>query len=181
MKKKGLDLEWQSADGAMTKAPLGGEKTGPNPTDRGKSGTKRSLLTEANGIPIGIAIEGANRHDSKLLEETLFNKLISVNEIKQKPKQENICLDKAYDSMPMRVLVWFNGYRDHIRTRGEEIDEKQKDPNKKPRRWVVERTHSWMNRFRRILIRWEKKPENYLAMLKLSCAYISYHASGLFG
>ena len=62
---KGLDWEWLSMDGAMTKAPLGGERTGRNPTDRGKQGTKRSLLTEANGIPVGLAVEGANRHDKK--------------------------------------------------------------------------------------------------------------------
>lgn len=58
-------------DGAMTKAPLGGEKTGKNPTDRAKSGTKRSLLTEGNGIPIGLTVEGANCHDKKMVEATL--------------------------------------------------------------------------------------------------------------
>ena len=63
---KGLDWSWLSMDGAMTKSPLGGgEKTGPNPTDRGKGGVKRSLLTEAQGIPVGLAVDGANRHDMK--------------------------------------------------------------------------------------------------------------------
>jgi putative transposase len=61
----GIDWDWLSMDGAMTKAPLGGEKTGPNPTDRGKSGVKRSVLTEGHGVPIGLAIEGANRHDMR--------------------------------------------------------------------------------------------------------------------
>jgi transposase len=61
----GIDWQWLSMDGAMTKAPLGGEKTGPNPTDRGKSGVKRSLLTEGHGVPIGLTIEGANRHDMR--------------------------------------------------------------------------------------------------------------------
>ena len=64
---QGLDWSWLSMDGALTKAPLGGEKTGPNPTDRGKSGVKRSLLTEAQGIPVGLAVDGANRHDMKLV------------------------------------------------------------------------------------------------------------------
>ena len=68
---KGLDWEWLSMDGAMTKAPLGGERTGKNPTDRGKLGAKRSLLTEANGVPVGLAVEGANRHDKKLVGATL--------------------------------------------------------------------------------------------------------------
>src|SRR5512135_2788231 len=67
---KGLDWEWLAMDGAMTKAPLGGERTGKNPTDRGKRGTKRSLLTEADGVPVGLAVEGANRHDKKLVEAT---------------------------------------------------------------------------------------------------------------
>ncbi|GHO66903.1 hypothetical protein KSC_057950 [Ktedonobacter sp. SOSP1-52] len=66
-----LDWDWLSMDGAMVKAPLGGEKTGPHPTDRGKSGAKRSLLTEGHGVPIGLAIEGANRHDMKLVQPTI--------------------------------------------------------------------------------------------------------------
>ena len=61
--KVGLDLEWQAIDGAITKAPLGGEATGPKPTDRSKSGTKRHLLTEGNGLPIGLTVTGAKRHD----------------------------------------------------------------------------------------------------------------------
>ena len=68
---KGLDWRWTAMDGAMTKAPLGGERTGKNPTDRGKLGAKRSVLTEANGVPVGLAVEGANRHDKKLVEATL--------------------------------------------------------------------------------------------------------------
>ena len=64
---KGIDRSWLSLDGAMTKSPWAGEKTGPNPTDRGKSGVKRSLLTEAQGIPVGLAVDGANRHDMKLV------------------------------------------------------------------------------------------------------------------
>jgi len=61
----GIEWEWQAMDGAMTKAPLGEKGTGPNPTDRGKKGTKRSLLTEGKGIPLAVAVEGANRHDMK--------------------------------------------------------------------------------------------------------------------
>src|SRR3954467_2905582 len=67
----GLDWSWVAMDGAMTKAPLGGERTGRNPTDRGERGTKRSLLTEAAGVPVGLAVEGANRHDKTVAEATL--------------------------------------------------------------------------------------------------------------
>lgn len=66
-----LQLEWQAMDGAMAKAPLGGDMTGPNPTDHGTSGTKQSLLTDGNGIPLGVAIAGATRNDRKLVEATL--------------------------------------------------------------------------------------------------------------
>src|SRR6476619_1125470 len=68
---RGLDWSWLAMDGAMTKAPMGGERTGKNPTDRGKLGAKRSLLTEAAGVPVGLAVAGANRHDKKLAEATL--------------------------------------------------------------------------------------------------------------
>jgi putative transposase len=72
-KLKGIDWKWLSMDGAMTKAPLGGKKTGANPTDRAKRGTKRSMLTDAKGIPLSIVVDGANRHDMKLSRETLEN------------------------------------------------------------------------------------------------------------
>ncbi len=68
---KGLDWAWLSMDGAITKAPLGGEETGPNPTDRGKSGVKRSLLNEGHGVPMGLAVAGTNRTDMKLARPTL--------------------------------------------------------------------------------------------------------------
>jgi hypothetical protein len=73
----GIDWEWLSLDGAMNKAPLGGEKSGANPTDRGKQGVKRSLLTEGPGVPIGLALAGANRHDMKLVQETLENLVVT--------------------------------------------------------------------------------------------------------
>lgn len=70
-KVKGLDWEWQAMNGMMTKAPLGGEATGHNPTDRGRSGTKCSLNTEGNCMPVVIAVDGANRHDIKMANSTL--------------------------------------------------------------------------------------------------------------
>jgi putative transposase len=73
------------------------------------------------------------------------------------------------------------GYTAHIRVRGEEAQAIKKEAGFKARRWVVERTHSWMNRFRGVLIRWSKKPENYLALLHLTFAYIAYGQAGLLG
>jgi putative transposase len=72
----GIDWDWLSMDGVLTKAQLGGEKAGPNPTDRGKSGVKRSVLTEGHGVPIGVTIEGANRHDMKLVRPTIESMVV---------------------------------------------------------------------------------------------------------
>lgn len=177
---KGLDWEWLAMDGAMTKAPLGGERTGRNPTDRGKRGTKRSLLTEANGMPVGLAVEGANRHDKKLAEATLESIPVERPEPTEGEPQ-GMCLDKGYDYEDTRELVREFGFTAHVRSRGEEAEELKREAGEKARRWVVERTHSWMNRFRRILIRWEKKVENYFGMLHFACALITYRGAGLLG
>ena len=159
---------------------MAGEKTGPNPTDRAKEGVKRSLLTEASGVPIGLAIDGANRHDCKMVEATIE----SIPVVRPKPtrlKSQGMCLDKGYDSQEVRDLVKEFGYTAHIRARGEEAQAIKREAGFKARRWVVERTHSWMNRFRRILTRWEKKSENFLALLHLVCAIIAFRCSGLLG
>jgi transposase len=90
-------------------------------------------------------------------------------------------LDKGYDYDEVRDLAVEFRYTAHIRSRGEEAQAIKRRIGFKARRWVVERTHSWMNRFRRILIRWEKKLENYLGLLHLVCALITYRATGLLG
>lgn len=179
-RRVGLDWEWQAMDGAMTKAPLGQEETGPNPTDRGKKGTKRSLLTEGHGLPLAVTVAGANRHDMKLTEATL--EAIVIERPQPTPeKPQHLCLDKGYDYPEVRELVNRWGYTAHIRNRGEEATAKERVPGYRARRWVVERTHSWLNRFRRLLIRWEKKVDNYLAMLHFACAWITFRAAGVFG
>lgn len=177
----GLDWTWQSVDGAMTKAPLGGDATGKNPTDRGKLGTKRSLMTEAAGIPVSLIVDGANTHDIKLLQETIEHCL------DRWPRDhgefdEHLCLDKGYQSAAIQELVEsVFQYTAHIRTRGEEKRELRRKRGERPRRWVVERTHSWFNRFRAILVRWEKKIENHVAALHLACAYFTFSRARVFG
>jgi putative transposase len=177
---KGLDREWLARDGAMTEAPLGGERTGRNPTDRGEQGTKRSLLVEANGVPVGLAVEGANRHDKKGAEATPE----SIPVDRPEPTQESpqgMGLDKAYAYDDTRELVREFGFTAHVRARGEEAQALKREAGFKARGWVVERTHSWRNRFRRVLIRWGKKVENYFGMLHFVCAWITYRAAGLLG
>jgi putative transposase len=176
----GIEWDWLAMDGAMTKAPLGGEKTGPNPTDRGKSGVKRSLLTEGHGVPIGLVVEGANRHDMKLVRATLSGIVVDRPE-PTAAKPQGMCLDKGYDYDEVRDILHDFGFTPHIRPRGEEAKAIKREAGFKARRWVVERAHSWMNRFRRLLVRWDKKPQNYLAFLHFACGLIAFRAAGLFG
>ncbi len=90
-------------------------------------------------------------------------------------------MDKGYDFDEVREIVQEFGFTAHIRTRGEEAQAIKREAGFKARRWVVERTHSWMNRFRRILIRWEKRTDTYLAMLPLALGLITWRATGLLG
>ncbi len=122
--KKRIEWEWQSMDGAMTKAPLGGEGTGANPTDRGKKGTKRSILTEGKGIPLSVVVDGANRHDKKLVKGTLD--AIIIERPSPDDVDQNMCMDKGYDFPDIRELVEEYGYTGHILSRGEENNEKNK-------------------------------------------------------
>jgi transposase len=127
-----------------------------------------------------VAVDGANRNDFKMMKETLES--IPVQRPKPTRNQpQGLCLDKGYDYDEARDLAKEFGYTAHIRSRGEEAQKLKRQAGFKARRWVVERTHSWMNRFRRILTRWEKKAENYLGLLHLVCAVITYRCAGLFG
>jgi len=136
-------------------------------------------LVEADGVPVGLAIGGANVNDFKLVRETMQ----SIPVKRPRPslqKPQGLCLDKGYDFDEVRNLAREFRFTAHIRSRGEEAKLIRRRIRFKARRWAVERTHSWMNRFRRILIRWEKKPDNYTGMLHLTLACIAYQASGLF-
>ncbi len=176
----GIQWEWQAVDGAMTKAPFAGAATGRNPTDRGKSGTKRSVLTDGAGIPLALVIEGANRHDMKLLCATLEGVVIARPEPTAAAPQ-HMCLDAGYDYPVSLHVGEDHQYLPHIRSRGQEQQEKALIPGHRARRWVVERTHSWINRSRRLLVRWEKKVENSLAFLHLACAQLIFNKVLVFG
>jgi len=137
-------------------------------------------LTEGHGVPIGLAIEGANRNDMKLVRETIETIIVDRPEPTVEQPQ-GMCMDKGYDYQEVRDTLQEFGFTAHIRSRGEEAKALKKEAGERARRWVVERTHSWMNRFRRILTRWEKKAENYAAFLHFACALIAFRAAGLFG
>jgi putative transposase len=133
-------------------------------------------LTDGAGVPLAVTVAGANRHDMKLVEPTLEAIEMESKDCEEKP---NLCLDKGYDYPEVRELVEAYGYYAHIRSRGEE--KREAIAGYRARRWVVERAHSWMNRFRRLLIRWEKKEDNFLNMIYLACAYVTFHFAGVFG
>jgi putative transposase len=162
----------------MTKAPLGRAASGPNPTDRAKLGVKRSLLTDGDGIPLAVVLDGANRNDDKLLAATLDGIVLARPASgEEEESAEHLCLDAGYDSKAVREEVKQRGYEAHIRPRRDKKkrgEEEKHHPGAKARRWVVERTHSWLNRSRRLLVRWEKKTKNYLAFVHLACAQLIF-------
>jgi putative transposase len=85
---------------------------------------------------------------------------------------QHLCLDKGYDNAPSRQVVAERGYLEHIRRIGEEKKDGAGEKTHPARRWVVERTFSWLSRWRGLLVRWDKKPQNYLASVKLACALL---------
>ncbi len=131
-------------------------------------------------MPISLAVAGANRHDMKLVRDTLSSLVVERPEPTTEQPQ-GLCLDKGYDYQEVRDIVAEFGFTAHIKGRSEEAQASKREAGFRARRWVVERAHSWMNRFRRILVRWEKKPENYIAFLHFACALIAFRAAGLFG
>jgi putative transposase len=175
-KKIGIKWNWQSLDSISVKSPLGGAMTGHNPTDRGKLGTKRHIVTDKNGIPLSIVITSANTHDVTVAINTVDNMVIkrqSSSTDRNKKKKQNLCLDKAYHSKDVEQEIIKRGYIPHIRYRREE-EEKLFHRKHPVRRWVVERTNSWHNRFRKLFTRYEKKDENYLGLVQLANSLIVY-------
>ena len=148
-----------------------GEKTGPNPTDRAKLGVKRHILTDQRGTPLSAVITGANVHDMKAAMETLDSMVVKRSLLAPYHPQ-HLCLDKGYDFPEIERGVVKRRYVPHIRHRGENLDDIVKCHQ--PKRWVVERSASWINRFRKLLVRFEKKAENYLALVQLSCCITVY-------
>jgi transposase len=165
----GLDFSDVSIDGSLHKAPAGGEGTGPNPTDRGKTGWKWSLATDTNGMPIGWVIDGANRNDSLLLAPALDDiaRRGLLGEV------ETIWLDRGYDSEITRTRLVERGIDDAV------IAKKRKKgsaegPKNQPMglRWPVERTNSWLSNFGQLRRNTDRFNAHRLAQFALSVALI---------
>lgn len=131
----GLDLDDLAVDGCITKAPGGGEVAGRSPVDRGKQGLKRSLVTDGVGIPLHVVSAGANRHDAPLLGPTLAG----LEKLDGLPNDVTVHLDRGYDGGPTRTLLDALGFDGAIARKGVPA------PIQAGSRWVVERTHGWMN------------------------------------
>lgn len=137
----GLELEDVVVDCCITKAPCGGEKAGKSPVDRGKGGIKRSMVVDANGIPIGAIVAPANSHDSPLLDETLDTMEI----IGELPECISVHLDRGYDSKRTRERLHKRGFLWEISQKGKPA------PLAATKRWVVERTNSWSNAYKKLV------------------------------
>jgi hypothetical protein len=134
-------------DGAITKAPGGGEAAGRSPVDRGKRGMKRSGMTDGYGIPLGRVLAGANRHDSPLLAPTLD----LLNGLGPRPDEITVDLDAGYDSDKSRAVL------DERKLRGRIARKGTRAPVQATQRWHVERTHAWQNAFHRLAHCYERR------------------------
>jgi transposase len=122
-------------------------------------------------------ITGANRHDVSQLETLLDSIIIERPDVFEHP--QHLCLDKGYAGEPALETVVLRGFIPHIKSRGQERNEKERIPGYKARRWVVEVSHSWMNRFRKLLVRFEKLTTSYLGLLMFACAFIAFRKADI--
>jgi putative transposase len=153
---------------------LGGDATGPNPTDRGKSGSKRHTLVDGRGVPRSAVVTGANATDMKTNPQVLDGIVIKrPRPTNQKP--QHLCEDKGYDYPECRERASIHGYLPHIPQKGTEPKTLPQGAKRHPaRRWVVERTQAWTNCLRKLCIRWEKKTENWEGLWHLANILTTY-------
>lgn len=129
---------------------------------------------DETGVPLSIVVTGANRHDVTQLAAVLDGIMIERPETDQ-----HICADKGYAGEPAQQVIKDRHYVPHVKQRGEKIKEKKSNPDSRARRWVVEVTHSWFNRFRKLLVRYEKLTERYEALLHMAAAIITFRKIGV--
>lgn len=161
-------MQWIAIDGSYSKSPLGGKNSGPSPVDRRKSGTKKHICVDQNGIVLGISVSKANTHDNKVAQET-------VNSIPINLKHRHVIFaaDKAYDAKQTKHFLLQKGFVPIINQNRRR--NKQKLPTIKSRhRWIVERSHAHLNRWRAIFIRWIRKDQNYIAAIQIAAANLTF-------
>jgi IS5 family transposase len=148
-----------------------GEQTGPNPTDRSKKGSMRHLVVDGGGVPLAVTQSAANVHDSKMLEATV-DAIAPVKGPRGRPRKRPAKLhaDKGYDYPRCRAALRRRHIVPRIARRGVESSERLGR-----HRWVVERTLAWLNRFRRLKVRYERRADIHQAFLGLGCALICWN------
>lgn len=132
---------------------------------------------DGRGVPLSLVVTGANRHDVTQLELVLDE--IVIDAPNKEEVIQHLCADKGYAGEPASQAMIKRGYVPHVKQRGEEIEEKKNIPGYRARRWVVEVSHSWFNRFRKILVRYEKLADSYLALLHMAAAIITFRRVGI--
>lgn len=149
----------------------GGEKTGKNPTDRGKQGTKRHIVVDGNGTPLALVLTGANVNDTTMLEPVIDAiKPIQGRRGRPRKRPDKVHADKGYESRKNKAALRRRGITPRIARKGVESKERLGC-----HRWVVERTHSWLNRFRRLKVRYERRADIHEAFLKIACSLICWN------
>ena len=167
MRSTGHGLRWTRRVWQLTK---GGEAVGKNPTDRGKPGSKRHLVSDRRGIPLAVVLTAANVHE---FLEKAFEELVDAIEPIRRPRgrprkrPEKLHADKGYDFPRCRRVLRERGIKARIARRGKETSEKLGR-----HRWVVERTLAWLARYRRLAVRYERRSDIHEAFLHLGCSLI---------
>lgn len=148
-----------------------GAKTGPNPTDRRKKGSKHHMVTDANGIPLSIRLTGANRHDITQLLPLVDSIPPIAGKVGRPIKRPNCLLgDRAYDSQPHRIQLRRRGIRHFLAQRRTE-----NGSGLGIYRWVVERSLSWLHQNRRLRVRYEKRDDIHQAFMTIGCVKICWN------
>ncbi|PYE50991.1 IS5 family transposase [Deinococcus yavapaiensis] len=164
-----LDWSRASLDSASVPAPRGGQDVGPNPTDRGKNGSKIHLLVDGHGLPLGVTISGANVHDNQRFEQTLDAVQGVRNGRQGRPRRrpDKLHADKGYDARRCRHACRTRGIKARIARRGKDSSERLGRW-----RWRVERTLAWVLAFRKLAVRRERSSAAFLGLCQLACMII---------
>ena len=128
---------------------------------------------DGRGVPLSLVVTGANEHDVTQLDQVL-SAIMVKRKTPRTRRSKHLCADAGYKGRPAMKIIESHGYIPHVVSRSKEADVKQRDPTKKARRWVVEVCHSWFNRFRKLLVRYEKLERSFVALNHIAAAIIAF-------